>query len=147
MTTGPTKRPRSGFVAAVAVVVLFLLVLLGGGLLRVVWMRHADLRGAERRLQAEWLAESALDRASARLAADSGYRGETWNIPAERLNGRDAATVLIEVRPVPDHPDRRALLARADYPTAGTRRARQSREITIVVPVATTPARPGDTVR
>jgi hypothetical protein len=147
MTTWPTKRRKSGFVAAVAVVVLFLLVLLGGGLLRVVWLRHSDLRGAERRLQAEWLAESALDRGSARLAAEPGYRGETWNIPSERFNGRDAASVLIEVRPVPGHPDRRILRARADYPADGTRRARRSRAITIDLPVAPATVRSGDAIR
>ncbi len=145
----PTRSDgrRRGFVAAAVVVVLFVLVLLGGGLLRVVWLRHSDLRAAERRLQAEWLAESGLDRASARLAADPNYPGETWTIPAERLGGRDAATVLIEVRPSPGHADRRVVRARADYPTAEPRRARQSREITVVLRPNTDPERKGDTPR
>ncbi len=147
MTARPGKCRRRAFVAAVVVVVLFLLVLLGGGLLRVVWLRHSELRGAERRLQAEWLAESALDRAVARLAAEPDYRGETWSIPAESLNGRAAAAVRIEVRPAPDQPEHRVLSVRADYRASGTRRARQSREITIVLPEATTPARPGDSAR
>ncbi len=147
MIAVPCNRRKGGFVAAVAVVLLFLLVLLGGGLLRVVWLRHSDLRGAERRLQAEWLAESALDRAAACLAVEPGYRGETWIIPAEHFNGRDAAEVRIEIRPAPDDAARRVVHARADYPAAGTRRARQSREITIVLPEVTVNARPGDTAR
>ncbi len=89
------------------------------------------------------MAESALDRAAARLAADPGFRGETWNIPAERLGGRDAGVVRIEVLAVPDHADRRLVRARADYPTTGTRRARESREIAIVLTEPTNPARPG----
>jgi hypothetical protein len=147
MIARPTNRRRSGFVAAVAVVILFLLVLLGGGLLRVVWLRHSDLRGAERRLQAECLAESGLDRASARLAADPAYHGEIWSIPADRLNARDAAAVRIEVLPTPDHPGRRVLRVRADYPADGTRRARQSREITVLLSEATAPTRTGDSSR
>jgi hypothetical protein len=138
---------RRGFIAAAIVVVLFVLVLLGSGLLRVVWLRHGDLRAAERRLQAEWLAESALDRAAARLADDPSYAGETWNIPADRLGGRDDATVRIEMRPSPGHADRRVIRARADYPAAEARRSRQSREITIVVPPATTKERKGDPPR
>jgi Tfp pilus assembly protein PilX len=137
---------RRGFVAAALVMILIVLVVLGGGLLRVAWLRHSDLRAAERRLQAEWLAESALDRASARLSDDPNYTGETWNVPADRLGGRDSATVLIEVKPSPGRADRRVVRARADYPKAEARRARQSREITIVVP-PNTPERKGDTPR
>lgn len=147
MIPSRSKGRRRGFIAAAVVVVLFVLVLLGGGLLRVVWLRHNDLRAAERRLQAEWLAESALDRASARLAADPKYAGETWNVPAERLGGRDAGSVRIEVTPAPGHPDRRVVRSRADYPADESRRARQSREITIVVPQATSPERKGDSPR
>lgn len=134
---------RPGFVAAALVVALFVLVALAGGLLRVAWLRHSELRVAERRLQAEWLAESALDRASARLAADREYRGETWVIPAADVGGRDGGSVRIEVRPVPDHPDRRAIHARADYPTDEARRARRSRTLTITL----APERNGDSPR
>jgi hypothetical protein len=138
-------RRRDGFVAALMVVVLFALVLLGGGLLRIIWLRHSDLRGAERRLQAEWLAGSALDRAAARLADEPSYAGETWTIPADQLDGHHAASVLIEVRPVPGQPDRRTIRARADYPAVESRRARQSRETTIVIPEPTSPERKGET--
>ncbi len=147
MSPTRSKARRRGLIAAVVVAVLFVLVLLGGGLLRVAWLRHNDLRASERRLQAEWLAESALDRAAARLAADRDYAGETWAVPADRLGGRDAASVRIEITPSPGHPDRRVVRARADYPAAESRRARQSRETTIVVPPATTPERKGDPPR
>ena len=138
-----TMGRRRGIVAAALVVALFVLVMLAGGLLRVAWLRHSELRAAERRLQAEWLAESALDRAAARLMADAGYRGETWAVPAEDLGGRDGGSVRIEVRPVPDHPDRRIVRARADYPTDEARRARRSRELTITL----APERKGDSPR
>lgn len=132
---------RRGIVAAALVVALFVLILLAGGLLRVAWARHSERRAAERRLQAEWLAESGLDRAAARLAADRDYRGETWAVPPEDLGGRDAGAVRIEVRPVPDRPDLRTIRARADYPTDEARRARRTRELTITL----VPERKGDT--
>lgn len=147
MSPARSRPPRRGFIAAAIVMILFVLTLLGGGLLRVVWLRHSDLRAAGRRLQAEWLAESALDRAAARLAADPSYAGETWAIPAERLGGRDAASVRIEVTPAPGHPDRRVVRARADFPADEPRRSRHSRQIEIAVPAATTPERKGDSPR
>ena len=134
---------RRGIVAAALVVALFVLVLLAGGLLRVAWARHSELRASERRLQAEWLAESALDRAAARLGADPEYSGETWSVPAADLGGRDGASVRIEIRPVPDRPDRRVIRARADYPTDEARRARRTRELTITL----APERQGDSPR
>ena len=49
-----------------------------GGLLRLVGSQRVLIRSEERTLQAEWLAESGVERAVARLAGDTSYRGETW---------------------------------------------------------------------
>ena len=57
-------------------------------------------RKAEQRLQAEWLAESALQRAAARLSAKSDYSGEVWNISATELGGADAGRVEIKIADV-----------------------------------------------
>jgi hypothetical protein len=121
-------------VAVAIVAALIVLVILAGALLRVIWARHADLRAAERRLQSEWLAESGLDRALSRLAADPGYRGETWIVPADDLGGHDGAAVRIEITAAPGPPGHRAIRAVADYPVAEPRRARQSRTLTIDIP-------------
>ena len=148
---GHAMKRRRGLVALALVMALFVLVLLAGGLLRVAWLRHSELRAAERRLQSEWLAESALDRAAARLEADPDYRGETWAVPAEALGGREAGAVRIDVRDVPDHPDRRVIRARADYPADEARRARRTRELTITLAPGpkpdTTPERMGESTR
>jgi hypothetical protein len=122
---------RRGMVAVAIVAILIVLVILSGSLLRVIWLRHADLRASERRLQAEWLAESGLDRAAAKLALDPGYKGETWAIAASDLGGRDEATVKIVVSSVPGKPDRRAVRVAADYPVDEPRRHRQSRELMV----------------
>ena len=77
------------------------------GLLKVALARRAEVGAEERGLQADWLAESGLERASARLSAAGDYSGETWQIPAEELGGRASGTVAIRVEPVADHPERR----------------------------------------
>jgi hypothetical protein len=142
---------RRGMVAAAIVAVLIVLVILSGSLLRVIWLRHADLRASERRLQAEWLAESGLDRAASRLAGDPGYQGETWAIAASELSSRDEASVKIVVTLVPGKPERRAVRVVADYPVDEPRRHRQSRELMIDLNSPTkpnsTPDRKGDIQR
>jgi hypothetical protein len=85
-------------------------------------------------MQADWLAESGLARASARLAAEKGYRGETWEVAPEALGG-SAGVVRIAV----DSEDREGRPARgrflvrveADYPRDDVRRARTSKTLTI----------------
>ena len=81
--------------------------------------------------QAAWLAESGLQRAAARLAADPAYQGETWKIAADELGGGAAAVVRIEVEPVPGDPRRRLVRVQADYPDAPVHRARRTKQATI----------------
>jgi hypothetical protein len=83
------------------------------------------VRVQERQMQAAILAESGLNRAAARLAADADYQGETWQITAAELGGGEAAAVVISVATDGDH---RTIKAQADYPAAGDARVRESRE-------------------
>ncbi len=89
-------------------------------------------------MQAEWLAESALARASARLTADRGYRGETWDVPAGALDGTDAGSVTIAVEAEKGRPGRRRVRVEADYPRDAARRARYSKHLTIELGPETT---------
>jgi type II secretory pathway component PulK len=84
-----------------------------------------------RQIQAGWLAESGAQRAAARLAADANYRGETWSISAEELEGRDGGTVTIRVAAAPGKPDRRAVHVEADYPSDPQERVRETRDIVL----------------
>jgi Tfp pilus assembly protein PilV len=83
------------------------------------------------RVQAQWLAESGLERAAWRLAADPQYTGEVWKLPAEQLDGTAAAAVRIEVETVSDQPNRRLVRAQADYPDDPHDRARQTKEAVV----------------
>jgi hypothetical protein len=86
-----------------------------------------------RQIQAGWLAESGIQRAAARLAADANYRGETWNVSAEDLGGRDAGAVAIRVEQPPGKPDRRTVHVEADYPSDPQQRARVMRDATLQI--------------
>lgn len=130
------RSRRRGAALALGLVCLALVVLVLGSLLRRVTEARLVVRASERALQADWLADSGLARAAARLALDPGYRGETWTIPADRLGGRDPALVVIAVAPAPDNPQARAVRVQADTPPDAPRRARRTRTLTIHLPAA-----------
>ena len=84
-------------------------------------------------VQATWLAESALERAAWRLAADAGYQGETWTLSAEEIGGAEAALVEIRVESITEQPNRRLVRIQADYPDHPQHRARQSKQAVVRV--------------
>jgi Tfp pilus assembly protein PilV len=93
-----------------------------------------SVEAAAWRIQATWLAESALERAAAQLAADAAYRGETWTIPAKELDAHNAAVVRIEVQTVSESPKARRVRVQADFPNHPEHRARQTKETVVYVP-------------
>ena len=131
LPTDDASRPagRRGAVLMIALVCVGLasVVLLALLRLAVAWDDVARIE--EKQLQANWLAESALDRAAARLAADADYEGETWRVTPQLLGGREAAVVKIEVQRLPDSPTRRRVRVRADYPEDASQRVRRSKQL------------------
>ncbi len=96
-------------------------------------VRHAALqrqalRSQWQQAQAAWLAESAIERAAARLAAQPDYRGETWNVSADELGGPDAGVAVIRVESTAERPGRRTISVEADYPDHPHLRARCRQE-------------------
>ena len=122
------KRIRRGAVLLLVIGVGTLLTLVLLGTLQLLGNDAQQLRGQQDRLQARWLAESALERAAAQLAAQPNYSGETWQIPSEQLDGRHAGRVEISVAPISSHPARRLVHVVADFPDHPQQRVRQSRQ-------------------
>ena len=87
-------------------------------------------------MQAEWLAESGLERARARLAAKPDYRGETWEIAADALDAYAPGVVRITVATPRDHADQRQINVQAEYPKGIEDRARHSRRVVVPAPPA-----------
>jgi len=84
-------------------------------------------------IQAAWLAESALERAAARLADDPDYEGETWSLSADDLGTRHGAVVTIQAETIPEQKQRRRIRVEADYPDHPQHRARRSKQIVVEV--------------
>lgn len=105
---------------------------------RMILIQHKTIELSARQIQAAWLAESGVQRAAARLAANATYRGETWKLSAADLGGGqrapvDDASVTIRVEPVPGKPDRRAVSVQADFPSDPVLRAREKRAVELRV--------------
>ena len=133
---GRRKNPRRGVMTIVALVCLVV-----ASALMVVVVRRALAesrlgRSEVRRAQSRWLAESGLERAAARLAADPKYTGEVWKIPPGVVTGRPdetqaGGTVRIEVTAPPGQPAQRVVRVQADWPDDPALRARHTKHAVI----------------
>jgi Tfp pilus assembly protein PilX len=138
------SNPRRGLMVIAVLVCLVVMILLGAALLKMAILERQNTREGERRLQAEWLVESGLARARARLAADSSYAGENWTLGEADLglpespaiftgagNGdRGGGVVTITVDRSGAGP-RRRVRVQADYPRDGPHHSRHSEEVFI----------------
>ena len=145
MIAAPAKKPSRGMTVVAVLVCLIILTMISGVVLKVSVARRELARSQERRLQAEWLAESGVERAIARLALDRDYTGETWSLPARELGRTEhaptgtspatadapAARITIKVERVPAASNRRRVHVQADYPLDAPGRSRHSKEIMI----------------
>ncbi len=127
-------RPgRRGVALFPVVVCLVIATLLCAALVETARVRRARGRDEARRLQADWLAASALGRARARLAADPRYAGETWTPSPADLALPDPGRATIAVESVANQPGRRRVVVVATYPDADEHRARKT--LAVLLPV------------
>ncbi len=115
---------RSGFVIVVILVCVVLMTLLFGSLLKASLSWRRQMRTEEKRVQVEWLADSGLARAVAKMDSDPAYDGEEWK-PDAFESSNTVATVTIAVAKT--QPVRITVVARAD----GLRPVTVERSLTI----------------
>lgn len=130
-TAGPALSNRPGAVLVVVLICTLLASVILGTLLQLAATGRRQSRVHARSLQADWLAESGIERAAAQLSTNPDYKGETWQIPAEEINGRHAGIVKIEIGPLTGYAEKRNVLIRADFPAGDLQRIRKSKQIVI----------------
>jgi Tfp pilus assembly protein PilX len=126
-------RARRGAFTVVVLVCLLVSAMVLASLLKLAMLHDAQLGNVQMRLQSVWLADSGLERAASRLAADPAYSGETWTINSSDLGGPDTGAVVIRVENNTSPSDRRLVIVEAVYPAEGTRQARLTRQSTITL--------------
>jgi type II secretory pathway component PulK len=120
-------RPRRGLALLIALVCLVVIASIMGWIVRAAILERQALESAQWRAQAQWLAQSGLERAAARLAGDGNFSGETWIIPAAEFDRRQGGRVTIEVQTTAAHPGARQVRVTAFYPDRLNDRAQASR--------------------
>ena len=123
--------PRRGALVIIVMICLLLVSLIGTSLVKLALAQRAQTLREQLRLQANWLAESGVDRAAARLSASPDYEGEEWRLKtAEAINGKPGR-VIIKVSLDTNLLNRRVVSVVADYPSQTEQRARVHKQVVI----------------
>jgi len=109
------KRSRSGVVLVAVLVALLVVMLISTAIVRGLVVQHRLARTEQQRVQAFWFAESAVQRARARLAAAPDYEGETWQIELPQ-SGYAMSQALIRIEPIENEPNKRTIFIEARLP-------------------------------
>jgi len=133
LAKGYRPNDRRGVVLIIAIVAVVVASVILTSTLKLGLARRRALRTEQWRVQADWLAESGLERAAWRLAEDAGYSGETWKVPAAALGGSDGAVVTIQVEPQAKQPARRLVRIQADYPNHPRHRVRRNKQAVVAL--------------
>jgi Tfp pilus assembly protein PilX len=130
-------KPRShrrGAGVVVALVTLLVVMLITATLVQSLIAAHRQARINQHELQAEWLAEAAVSRATAQLAARSDYTGEKWQATVSESGGsEDIGVAEIRVEQPALQSSRVRVTVAAHYPDHAWRRVTVSR--TYLVPI------------
>ena len=125
---------RSGAVLVVALICLLLLSVLAASLTRTVLLQREQVIREEWQLQAEWLAEAAIDRAVVRMESTPDYEGEEW-LPVSN-EGTPLGRVHIVLAPDESETEvsRTRINVTADVPAGTQQRVRVQRAATVRMP-------------
>lgn len=122
---------RRGALLLIALICLMLVSMLGATIVSLTSSQRKQQQSTQFRLQAESLADSAVERAAAQLARDPAYAGETWEPEMGTIQGESRGVARIVVIADESVPGRRHVTAVADFPHRSHRRARSRRDMTI----------------
>lgn len=139
--TGAARR-RRGSIFPIFLVSLILVAATSAILVRTTLTQRALVRSEERRLQADWLVQSASARAAAKLATDAAYSGETWQVSADEIQQTNGASIEISVSKLDDSATRPGISSTShrqvditvNYPPDGKQRVRLSRQLFVKLP-------------
>ena len=119
------KSSRQGAVLIAALVCLLVVMSILGSMLQGAIVARRQLHAERDLRQTELLLQAGVDRAAFRLAGESDYRGETWEIPAEEIIGLGNGRVTIAATRASDTTPWQ-LDVIAEYPVGSQRSVRRS---------------------
>lgn len=132
-----TCRCRRGMAVIAALTCLLIVTAIIGSMLQSALRARRQLHAERDRRQTELLLQAGADRAAFRLATESTFRGDTWDLPAESIVGRGAGRVTTEVSRSGDDPSWQVHII-AEYPLGRDFPIRRSQ--TFQIPSVRTPS-------
>jgi hypothetical protein len=118
-------------ILAIVLVALLVVMLLGAALANAFLAHRQFARHVEQQQQALWFAESALHRATHRLANEPGYEGETWHVSADALGGIYAGVAVVRVEAIAEVEPGHRIIVDASYPSNALKKLVQHRELLV----------------
>lgn len=127
------NHDRRGILILAVLGCLTLVTVLAAVWLRMLAIERQQARSQQAALQTEYLANSALQRAAAQLAASAEYRGETWEPSADALGLAMPAKVIIAVELDQDNPQARSIRVAAELVGNGPNQVLRRKQQTILL--------------
>ena len=128
------QQRRSGMILAMVLVALLVVMLFGAALVNMFLAQRQLVRHNQQQQQAFWLAESALHRAAHRFASEPEYRGETWQVTADDLDGTHGGVAVVRVEAVNEAKPGHRIVVDASYPSGALKKIVQHRELFVAQP-------------
>jgi hypothetical protein len=133
---------RSGAILVAALVCLLVVAAIAGLVTQRLIRGRRELAQRAAAWQAEWLCESAAQRAVAALKANDAYRGEKWSVGDAEFSGEasvptaagEAAIAVTALQGDEGGPRGWRVSIEARYPAAGTWSVRRTKEFTLSKP-------------
>lgn len=128
-----TNRCRRGGAIVAAMVTLAIVTLIAATLVNAMVATHRQSQRYADELQAQWLAEAALDRAIAQLRAAPEYSGETWtpSITAGEAEEKSAGIATIRIESAAGERAVRTIYVEATWPADEVQRVLVQRELPV----------------
>jgi hypothetical protein len=127
------RRSRGGLVIVAALVCLLIVTSIVTSMLQNALRARRQLRTERDRRQVELLVEVGADRAARRLASEPGFRGDTWNLPADAIVGSGDGRVKSEISRAADQENWQIQVV-AEYPLGRDFPIRRSHTFPIASP-------------
>jgi hypothetical protein len=93
------QQNRRGLVLTAALVCLVVSMAIIGTMLKAALTARRQLHTERDVRQAELLLQAGFDRATSKLAADSTFDGDTWELTADEIIGRGTARITTKIQP------------------------------------------------
>jgi Tfp pilus assembly protein PilV len=144
----PSRRPspkgrgrNRGSGLVIALVTLLVVTSIMGSIMHALLTELRQTRQTMNEVQAQWLADAAVERAAARLSANSNYQGENWNVnfPISSGTAESHGTAEIKVERSGDEKPAR-IIVHANYPDDSRRRVSAERTVSVSYPKINPPA-------